>query len=64
MVMDRFDFEQELIRCWNVTDDIKQFAERTDITAEQWQALAQFYDVKFNVLWDHFEKMIAEKKIL
>jgi len=64
MVMDRFDFEQEIMHCWHVTDDIKAFAAREDITKEQWQALAQVYEVKFNVLWDHFEAMIKEGKIL
>ena len=64
MVMDRFDFEQEIMHCWNVVDDIKAFSAREDVGSEQWVALAQVYEVKFNVLWDHFEKMIAEKKIL
>jgi hypothetical protein len=64
MVMDRFDFEQEIMHCWHVTDDIKAFAGREDIGPEQWKALAQVYEVKFNVLWDHFEAMINEGKIL
>ena len=62
--MDRFDFEQEIMHCWHVTDDIKAFAAREDTTADHWQALAQVYDVKFNVLWDHFEQMVRDKKIL
>jgi hypothetical protein len=61
--MDRFDFEQEIMHCWSVTDDIRAFAGREDITTEQWQALAQVYEVKFNVLWDHFEAMIKAGKI-
>jgi hypothetical protein len=62
--MDRFDFEQEIMHCWSVTDDIEAFANREDITKEQWLALAKVYEVKFNVLWDHFEQMIRDKKIL
>ncbi len=62
--MDRFDFEQEIMHCWHVTDDIEAFANREDITKEQWLALAKVYEVKFNVLWDHFEQMIRDKKIL
>ncbi len=62
--MDRFDFEQEIMHCWHITDDIKAFATREDITTEQWLALAKVYEVKFNVLWDHFEQMIRDKKIL
>jgi hypothetical protein len=64
MAKDRFDFEQEIMHCWSVTDDIKAFAARDDVGTEQWQALAQVYEVKFNVLWDHFERMIHDKKIL
>jgi hypothetical protein len=61
---DRFDFEQEIMHCWSVTDDIKAFATREDVGPEQWLALAQVYEVKFNVLWDHFEQMIKDRKIL
>ena len=61
---DRFDLEQEIIRCWNITDDIKEFVAREDITAEHWQALAKYYDVKFNALFETFESMTAKKKIL
>ena len=63
MAKDRFDFEQEIMHCWSVTDDIKAFAARDDVGTEQWQALAQVYEVKFNVLWDHFEQMIRDGKI-
>lgn len=63
MASDRFDFEQEIMHCWSVTEDIKAFANREDITAKQWQALAEVYEVKFNVLFDHFEAMIKEGKI-
>ena len=63
MAKDRFDFEQEIMHCWSVTDDIKAFAARDDVGTEQWQALAQVYEVKFNVLWDHFEQMIRDRKI-
>jgi len=65
MVMhkDRFDFEQEIMHCWSITDDIKAFAARDDILTEQWIALAQVYEVKFNVLFDTFEQLIKEKKL-
>jgi len=63
MAKDRFDFEQEIIGCWNVTDDIKMFAGREDVTAEQWEALAQVYSVKFDSLFETFEAMIKEGKI-
>ena len=63
MAKDRFDFEQEIMHCWSITDDIKAFAAREDVTTEQWQALAQVYEVKFNVLFDTFEQLLKEKKL-
>lgn len=63
MAKDRFDFEQEIMHCWSITDDIKAFAARDDVTNQQWQALAQVYEVKFNVLFDTFEQLIKEKKL-
>jgi len=63
MSKDRFEFEQEIISCWNVTDDINMFADREDVTAEHWKALAQVYSVKFNSLFETFEAMIKEGKI-
>jgi hypothetical protein len=63
MSKDRFDFEQEIMHCWSITDDIKAFAARDDISTEQWIALAQVYEVKFNVLFDTFEQLIKEKKL-
>lgn len=63
MAKNRFDFEQEIMHCWHVTDDIKAFAEREDITAEQWMALAEVYSIKFDILFNTFEQMIKEGKI-
>jgi hypothetical protein len=63
MAKDRFDFEQEIMHCWSITDDIKAFAARDDISTEQWIALAQVYEVKFNVLFDTFEQLLKEKKL-
>ena len=63
MAKNRFDFEQEIMHCWSVTDDIKAFAAREDISNEHWIALAQVYEVKFNVLFDTFEQLIKEKKL-
>ena len=64
MSKDRFDFEQEIMHCWAVTDDIKSFAAREDITVEHWQALARVYEVKFNMLFESFEQMTQDGKIL
>lgn len=61
-VHDRFDFEQWMLDCWKVTDDIKMYADR-DVTAEDWKALSNYYEHKFNRLWDLFERMIREGNI-
>ena len=65
---DRFDFEQQVLKCWNVTDDIKEvsqhFLEYTDANftkdrvANTLTGLAELYDIKFNKLWDLFEDVV------
>jgi hypothetical protein len=54
--------EQWMLDCWKVTDDIKMYSER-DVTNEDWQALANYYEHKFNRLWDLFESMIRSGNI-
>jgi hypothetical protein len=61
-VRDRFDMEQFILDCWKVTDDIKMYSER-DVTNEDWQALANYYEHKFDRLWDLFESMIRSGNI-
>ena len=62
---DRFDFEQQILKCWNVTDDIRELSEHfsdyhdsnftKDKVANSLNGLAELYDIKFNKLWDLFE---------
>lgn len=59
---DRFDFEQEIMRCWSVVEDMRTVAE-TNCTPENFEALATIYDIKFNSLFNMFETMIKETKI-
>ena len=64
---DRFDFEQQIQKCWMVTDDIREV---TDFIAEYPSAdftkdrainalvgLSELYELKFNKLWDLFESV-------
>jgi len=60
--MDRFDFEQQIMDCWRITDDIRDASEgllegdlNTDETANILIGLRQLYELKFNKLWDMFE---------
>ena len=62
MAHDRFDFEQQIMDCWRVTDDIKQISESSiegNLTLEEATnilvGLRQMYELKFNKLWDCFE---------
>ena len=64
---DRFDFEQQIIKCWGVTDDIKEVSEHflnyhdanftKDKVANTLNGLVELYDMKFNKLWDLFEEV-------
>jgi regulator of replication initiation timing len=65
MENDRFDFEQQIMDCWRITDDIKEASEalidgdlNTDETSNILIGLRQLYELKFNKLWDMFEGVI------
>jgi hypothetical protein len=59
---DRFDLEQEILQCWNITDDVKNYVNES-ATSEEFAALAQYYERKFDRLWNTFESMIHERKM-
>lgn len=60
---DRFDLEQGIMQCWNVVDDIKLLVQR-NAPAEDFAAVAQLYQHKFDELWAQFENGIEERKIV
>jgi len=63
MIMsDRFDLEQNILRCWNITEDIRLFVSKGS-TPEQMTALADYYDVYFQNLFEQMETMIKEGKM-
>ena len=53
------DLEQQILACWNITDEIPimeaQGANVADMTS-----LACVYEFKFKQLWATFEAMVAE----
>jgi len=76
-MVDRFDFEQQIIKCWSVVDDLKDLDEglfegwlsfTQDEVSNQILAVANLYDVKFNKLWNYFEEvhmgLVRENKML
>lgn len=74
---DRFDFEQQIVRCWGVVDELKDLDEGLfegwltfdeDSVSNGILAIANTYDVKFHKLWNLFETvhmdLVRENKML
>ena len=65
---DRFDLEQHIMKCWNVTEDIDSlyYASET-MTEDEIQnyllGLKAIYEVKFNKLWSAFEECTHTRQI-
>jgi hypothetical protein len=65
---DRFDFEQQIVKCWSVVDDLKELSSHivehdmvgTDTVHNHIFGLACVYDVKFHNLWEMFESVHME----
>ena len=67
MASDRFDFGQQIQKCWLITDDIADIAEgvlERDLDKDQivnaLNGIQQLYELKFNKLWDLFEDVVME----
>lgn len=67
MPSDRFDFEQQIVKCWSVVDDLKDLDEglfegwlefNQDDVSNHILAVANTYDVKFHKLWSLFEDVV------
>lgn len=70
MNYDRFDLEQHIMKCWNITDDLDVLYEavcNTEVDKDQIAnvlgGMKQLYDFKFDILFKCFEEMVKEKKI-
>ena len=74
---DRFDFEQQITKCWFVVDDLKELDEGLfedwlkfdkDSVSNHILAIANSYDIKFHKLWELFETVymdtVRENKML
>jgi hypothetical protein len=75
MMSDRFDFEQQIQKCWVITDDIADIAEGIlennldkDQIVNALTGVGQLYELKFNKLWELFETvhmdLVRENKML
>jgi hypothetical protein len=58
---DRFDLEQQILDCWNITNDIPMMEEQGANAADM-TSLACVYEFKFKKLWATFEQMVKEKQ--
>ena len=68
--IDRFEFEQQIMECWNVTTDIRTVSEyledapleegREDKIANMLMGMEALYEAKFDKLFRSFEQLIRE----
>jgi hypothetical protein len=67
--LDRFHLETKILNCWSVVDDIQLICNRmeymdADARMNSMIGLKAIYALKFDDLWETFEKLIADKKII
>ena len=60
---DRFEFEQEIMECWKITNDLQMYIDQ-GASIEDTKVLIDYYERKFQKVWDTFETLISERKIL
>jgi len=65
---DRFDLEQNIMQCWNVTDDIQLYLDMYDNMDEDQRmnyliGLKQMYQMKFERCWNSFEIVVRTREI-
>lgn len=64
--VDRFEMEDRIMECWNVTKDIETFLEWYELSDKEdcyMRGLQEKYNVLFEMLFKHFETMIKKGKI-
>ena len=59
----RFEFEQEIMECWKITNDLQMYIDQ-GASIEDTKVLIDYYERKFDKLWNTFETLIHERKIL
>lgn len=67
----RFDLEQQIMSCWNVCEDIKAVYRQYDFRSPSEDemmnvliGLEQLYQLKFEQMFNTFETLIRERKIV
>ena len=68
---DRFDLEQQILKCWNITEELQllneQVLENDSFTKDQISnyllGLHTIYEVKFEKMFDQFSELVQTGKI-
>jgi uncharacterized protein YeeX (DUF496 family) len=67
---DRFDLEQQIMACWNITSDIDTLCEgvlESDMTTDQIAnillGMKQLYELRFDKMFRTFEQLIQNRSI-
>ena len=68
---DRFDLEQQILKCWNITEEVQLLNEKVleddsytrDQISNYLLGLHTIYEAKFDKLFSQFENMVKERKI-
>jgi len=60
---DRFELEQEIMECWKITNDLQMYIDQ-GAKIEDTKVLIDYYERKFDKLWNTFEHLIKQRKIL
>lgn len=63
----RFDLEDNIMRCWEIVDELEMISNQKELTVEQYSGLVKslqiLYSLKFNELFKTFESCIENKEI-
>lgn len=64
---DRFDFEQQLLDCWNVTKDLELYLNQHEGMTEDQKlnfliGVKAIYDAKFEQVWQTFESLLQQRQ--
>jgi hypothetical protein len=57
------DLEQEVLRCWEISQDLDLFAEEfedNDEVCNRVLGLKHVYEMRFNKAWNTYEKLVTE----
>jgi len=70
-MVNRFDLEQDIMKCWNVTDDLDILFNHImetekldrDMVANMLLGMKDLYNIKFEKCFNTFETIIRNKEI-